>query len=85
MMKHFSLLFRSTTAVCYYAMDYAEEKLKLEHLAVRFKLEETLQEFKKVFENCQADLRNRGDAAPAAPPVMISFKFNIKFCFKKRG
>jgi hypothetical protein len=66
------LYYRSTTAVCYYANDFAEEKVKLEHLAVRFKLEETLQNFKTVFETCQADLRNRGEGAPAAQPVILT-------------
>lgn len=50
---------RSNTAVCYYAMDFAEESLKLEHLAVRFKLEETLKQFKEVFLKCQEELRNK--------------------------
>lgn len=52
-------LFRSATALCYYAMDYSEEELHLEHLAVKFKLEETKDEFKKVFESCQEELRKR--------------------------
>jgi len=46
--------------------------VKLEHLAVRFKLEETLQNFKTVFETCQADLRIRGEGAPAAQPVILT-------------
>ncbi len=49
-------------------MDFAEETLKLEHLAVRFKHEETLKEFKKVFENCQEDLRLNG-GSPSKPAV----------------
>ena len=40
-------------------MDFAEEELKLEHLAVRFKLEETRDEFKKVFEQCQEELKKK--------------------------
>ncbi len=59
------LVNRSNTAVCYYAMDFAEETLKLEHLAVRFKLEETLREFKEVFQRCQEELR----AKPASNDV----------------
>lgn len=50
---------RSNTAVCYYAMDFADETLKLEHLAVKFKLEETLEQFKKVFRDCQEELRKK--------------------------
>ena len=73
---YFNLLNSSTTAVCYYAMDFAEETLKLEHLAIRFKLEETLHEFKKVFEQCQADLRLMGTPTK---PVNISISFNVMF------
>ncbi len=47
------------TAVTWFAMDYADEEPKLENLAVRFKLVDTLNDFKKVFEDCQAQLRNK--------------------------
>ena len=67
-------------------MDFAEETLKLEHLAVRFKLEETLKEFKKVFEQCQADLREKG-GSPSKPVSNLAFKshpplesFFVSFC-----
>ena len=40
-------------------MDYAEEEAKMEHLAVRFKTAETKNEFQKVFEDCQAKLRDK--------------------------
>jgi hypothetical protein len=40
-------------------MDFAEETLKLEHLAVRFKLEETMIEFKKVFKECQDNVKDK--------------------------
>jgi RanBP1 domain len=40
-------------------MDFSEEELHLEHLAVRFKLEETRDEFKKIFEECQEELKKR--------------------------
>ena len=38
-------------------MDFADETLKLEHLTVKFKLEETVNEFKRVFQQCQDELR----------------------------
>ena len=44
-----------STTVCFNTvMD-----LRLEQLAVQFNLEETLQDFTKVFKNCQADLRDK--------------------------
>jgi len=56
----------SETALCWYAMDYAEDEAKMEHLAVRFKTAETKNEFKKIFEECQAKLRERGtDGSPS--------------------
>merc|ERR1711973_1016853 len=56
----------SETALCWYAMDYAEEEAKMEHLAVRFKTAETKNEFKKVFEECQAKLREKGPEADSS-------------------
>jgi hypothetical protein len=50
-------------------MDFAEEELKMEHLAVRFKLEETRDEFKKVFEQCQEELRLKGTPQKTDTPV----------------
>jgi len=47
----------SDTAVSYFTMDYAEEEAKMEKLAFRFKLEETLNNFKKVFKECQEELK----------------------------
>jgi hypothetical protein len=40
-------------------MDFANETLTLEHLAVRFKLEETMTEFKKVFKECQDNIKDK--------------------------
>lgn len=72
------MLFRSTTALCYYAMDFAEEELKLEHLAVRFKLEETVAEFKKVFEQCQKEVQEKG----SSPVKQESKKQEVSFIFE---
>jgi len=55
----------SDNAVCWFAMDFAEDESKLEHLAARFKLTETKDEFKKKFEECQAILKAGGSASPA--------------------
>jgi hypothetical protein len=59
--------------VCYFANDFAEETLKLEHLAVKFKLEESVQEFKRIFEECQADLKTKESPT----------KSEVKFIFLK--
>ena len=50
-------------------MDFTEDEVngQLEHLAVRFKLAETKDEFKKAFEDAQAKIANR--PAPAATIV----------------
>ena len=62
-----SSFFSSTTTLCYYAMDFADEELKLEHLAVRFKCEETLNQFKDVFEKCQRKLLKNNRPAAVKP------------------
>ena len=61
-------------------MDFADEELHLEHLAVRFKLEETRDEFKKIFEQCQEELRKKGTPVKSDTPATsetekVSFKF----------
>lgn len=57
--------FSSETALTWFAMDFAEDEAngQLEKLAVRFKLAETKDEFKKIFEECQEKLKNK----PATP------------------
>ena len=81
--EKYILFYSSTTALCYYAMDFADEELHLEHLAVRFKLEETRDEFKKIFEQCQEELRKKGtpvksDTPAASDAEKVSFRFNLK-------
>ncbi|KAK7485488.1 hypothetical protein BaRGS_00023298 [Batillaria attramentaria] len=46
----------SDRAWCYTASDYAEEEVKIEKFAVKFKNPEKAQEFKTVFEDCQRKL-----------------------------
>lgn len=60
----------SETGLCYYATDYAEEQPKQEFLAVRFKLKETKDDFRKVFESCQEAIRQRkaGNTSYEAQP-----------------
>merc|ERR1712096_83279 len=49
----------SETALCWYAVDYAEGEPKTEQLAVKFKLVETKSDFKAVFEAAQEEMRQR--------------------------
>lgn len=58
----------SETAVCWFAMDYAEDEGKVEQFAVRFKHAETKDQFKAKFEECQAELRK----APSQPKVTVA-------------
>eukprot|EP00096_Caligus_rogercresseyi_P009702 TRINITY_DN3341_c0_g1_i2.p1 TRINITY_DN3341_c0_g1~~TRINITY_DN3341_c0_g1_i2.p1 ORF type:complete len:1855 (+),score=585.20 TRINITY_DN3341_c0_g1_i2:261-5825(+) len=53
-----SPLATSTTALCWFAMDFSEEESKLEQLAVKFKEEAKRNEFKNVFEKCQEKLKS---------------------------
>jgi len=50
-------------------MDFSDEELHLEHLAVRFKLEETRDEFKKIFEQCQEELKKKGTPVKSDTPA----------------
>ena len=59
-------MFSSDTAVCYFAMDFADEEAKMEHMAVKFKHKETKDDFKAKFEECQQQLENPSSGDPAA-------------------
>ena len=63
-------MFSSDTAVCYFAMDFADEEAKMEQMAVKFKHKETKDDFKAKFEECQRQLENpsSGDAAASSGP-----------------
>ena len=63
-------MFSSETAVCYFAMDFADEEAKMEHMAVKFKHKETKDDFKAKFEECQKQLDNPppGGAAATSGP-----------------
>ena len=70
----------SETAWCWYAMDFSEgheAEGSLEHLAVRFKTADTAQEFKKVFEECQA-----GKTTTDQPPTYDSIFLGEQVCRK---
>ncbi len=49
--------FSSKRAICFFAIDYTAEPTKLEHFALEFKLEESAQNFKRIFEEYQANAR----------------------------
>ncbi len=53
-------MLNSDYALTWFAMDYADEEPKLEKLAVKFKLVDTKNEFKNIFEECQGQLREKG-------------------------
>ena len=54
------LIYSSETALTWLAIDFSEDEINgiTEKLAVRFKLAETKDEFKKVFEESQEKLKN---------------------------
>ena len=52
----------SETALCWDAMDYAEEEARMERLAVKFKLAETKNDFKEAFEAAQKDISERKES-----------------------
>ena len=54
----------SETALTWFAMDFSEDEAngQLEHLAVRFKLAETKDDFKKAFEDAQKKIANKPPA-----------------------
>ena len=53
--------FSSETALTWFAMDFTDGPSgKLEKLAVKFKLAETKDDFKKAFESAQAKLKTLG-------------------------
>ena len=56
-------MYNSETAVTWFAMDHAEDEPRMERLAVRFRHGETRDQFRKVFEECQAKI---GSSAPAS-------------------
>jgi hypothetical protein len=61
-------IFSSETALTWLAMDCSEDPSgQLEKLAVKFKLAETKEEFKKAFETAQANLK----AAPRTPSAIV--------------
>ena len=51
-------MYGSENAVCWFAMDYAEDEYKLEHLAVRFKTADIKKDFQEKFEACQKELKD---------------------------
>ncbi|XP_070173906.1 E3 SUMO-protein ligase RanBP2-like isoform X2 [Littorina saxatilis] len=67
----------SDRAWCYTAGDFAEEEMKVEKFAVKFKNSDKAGEFKAIFENCQkelADAQTSSSAVAAPVPVPVPTK-----------
>ena len=66
--------FSSETALTWFAMDFTDDPSgKLEKLAVRFKLAETKDDFKKAFETAQSKLKTSGPVVERAQLVQVSW------------
>jgi hypothetical protein len=53
----------SDNALCWFAQDFSEGELRVEHLAARFKTSEPKNDFKAKFEECQKRLAEAGGAS----------------------
>lgn len=74
----------SETAVCWFAMDYAEDEAKLEHLAVRFKTADTKNDFKEKFEMCQKELEKNPPKKDSSPVKVFMYPCYITFVEKQQ-
>ena len=65
----------------WFALDYSEDEANglPEKLAVKFKLAETKDEFKKVFEDAQSKIGNEASGIPAATPVASPSSSELSF------
>jgi len=59
----------SETALCWFAVDYAEEEGRDEQLAVKFKTADTKNDFKAVFEAAQEAIKNKKDSPKKEEPA----------------
>ncbi|CAD5121392.1 DgyrCDS9914 [Dimorphilus gyrociliatus] len=64
---HISKLSTAENSWCWIAQDFADEELKTENFAVRFKLAATAEEFKTIFERCAASDKSTSTASPPKP------------------
>lgn len=62
----------SDRAWCYFAMDFSEEEIKHEQLAVKFKTPEKAKVFQEKFNDCLRQLRE-ASGAPGVSGGKISF------------
>ena len=68
-------VFSSETALTWFAMDFTDDPSgQLEKLAVRFKLPETKEEFKKAFETAQAKLKTNPPQTSGAGNYSLIFR-----------
>merc|ERR1719322_1376667 len=59
----------SETALCWFAVDYAEGEGRDEQLAVKFKTADTKNDFKAAFEAAQEAIKNKKDSPKKEEPV----------------
>merc|ERR1712223_2347615 len=59
----------SETALCWFAVDYAEGEGRDEQLAVKFKTADTKNDFKAVFEAAQEAIKNKKDSPKKEEPA----------------
>ena len=71
----------SETALTWLAIDFSEDEVNgiTEKLAVRFKLAETKDEFKKIFEECQEKLKNKPPQSALNATAKVSDNFFHKY------
>ena len=85
----------SENSLVWQAMDASDGDPQPEQLAVRFKLAETTQRFKTVFEECQAELRKAAEKGETPRYLIHVFTFMSMsamqfvslirpFCFRKK-
>jgi len=79
----------SDRAWCYTASDYAEQEVKVEKFAIRFKTADKASEFKATFEACQAEIvaaeKAGASKSAASSPVKTKDKVDGGAKVRKRG
>ena len=75
----------SETALCWYAVDYADGEAKTEQLAVKFKLAETKNDFKAAFEAAQEEIRKKRQGLSEADSPTKSIKKQINDISVNKG
>lgn len=71
---------KSETALTWFAMDYSDDgEARMEKLAARFKLAETKDEFKKVFEAAQEALKSKPPTPKKAEKPLTTSEIDLSF------